>query len=190
VQTPVVKPRRADAQRNRARLLAAAEAIFATKGVTASTEEIAQAAGVGIGTVFRHFPTKEALLEAVFVASLERLAARAEELATAPDPAAAFCDFFTEVVDQARSKTALAEALTDAGIDLEHTMVDVKTSLRSALEALLSRAQHTGAIRADIGVTELLALLLGASRAAQQMEGNRELQVRTVQVILDGLRAR
>src|ERR1700680_1105959 len=95
------RPLRADAQRNRARLLDVAEVVFASKGIAASTEEIAREAGVGIGTVFRHFPTKEALLEAVFVRRLEQLAAHADALADAYDPGAAFFTFFSHVVELA-----------------------------------------------------------------------------------------
>jgi AcrR family transcriptional regulator len=79
------KPLRADARRNQARVLETAEAVFAAKGTAASTEEIARQAGVGIGTVFRHFPTKEALLEAVFVGRLRRLADEVDALAAAKD---------------------------------------------------------------------------------------------------------
>src|SRR5258708_17586261 len=98
---PLQKRPRADAQRNRARLLDVAELVFATKGIGASTEEIAREAGVGIGTVFRHFPTKEALLEAVFIRRLQQLAARADALAEADDPGAAFFSFFSYVVELA-----------------------------------------------------------------------------------------
>ncbi|MCP9976669.1 TetR/AcrR family transcriptional regulator [Actinomadura madurae] len=83
---PSGRPLRADAQRNRAKVLAAAEEVFAVQGTSASTEEVARKAGVGIGTVFRHFPTKESLLEAVLVALLERLAAEAEDLCAARRP--------------------------------------------------------------------------------------------------------
>jgi AcrR family transcriptional regulator len=188
VETPVVKRVRADAQRNRARLLAVAEDVFATYGVGASTEDIARAAGVGIGTLFRHFPTKEALLEAVFVERLRQLADQADELAAAAEPGAAFFRFFSEVVQQARSKSAIGDALADAGINLENTAAEVKHHLRSALERLLERAQQAGEIRSDVSTAELLALLIGASRAVEQLGGNDELEARTVRVILDGLR--
>ena len=109
VQTPLVKGLRADARRNRARLLAVAEDVFATRGTSASTEDIAAAAGVGIGTLFRHFPTKEALLEAVFVERLRCLADDANRLANAPDAGQAFFVFFRSVLNQARGKSAIAD---------------------------------------------------------------------------------
>ena len=111
---PGPRPVRADAQRNRARLLDAAERVFALHGVAASTEEIARQAGVGIGTVFRHFPTKEALLEAVFRRRLQQLATHADALANAPDPGAAFFGFVSHVVELAVTQRAQIDALADA----------------------------------------------------------------------------
>lgn len=188
VETPVVKRLRADARRNRARLLAVAEDIFATRGLTVSTEEIAAAAGVGIGTLFRHFPTKEALLEAVFVERLSALADEANALALAPEPGEVFVAFIRDVLLQARSKSAIADALASAGVDLQHTAADVKAELNSALERLLSNAQRAGAVRDDISIAELLAVLVGASRAVQHLGGNAELEARTITIFLDGLR--
>ncbi|MEU9844544.1 helix-turn-helix domain-containing protein, partial [Actinomadura sp. NPDC048032] len=108
------RPLRADALRNRAKVLAAAEEVFAVQGTSASTEEVARKAGVGIGTVFRHFPTKESLLEAVLVALLKRLAAEARDLRAAADPGAAFFGFFTRVVSQAASSGARSPARSRA----------------------------------------------------------------------------
>ncbi|HET6318137.1 MAG TPA: helix-turn-helix domain-containing protein, partial [Chloroflexota bacterium] len=169
-------------------LLAAAEDVFASRGPSASTEDIAAAAGVGIGTVFRHFPTKEGLLEAVFVERLRRLIDDARELASAPDAGQAFFTFFRSVLDQAHSKSAIADALAHAGIDLKDRMPEVKAELNEGLEALLVRAQRAGAVRDDIGIVELLALLVGAARAVDQVAGNPEVEGRTLDVILAGLR--
>jgi AcrR family transcriptional regulator len=189
-ETPLVKKSRADARRNRARLLAVAEDVFAARGPSASTEDIAAAAGVGIGTLFRHFPTKEALLEAVFVQRLRRLADEASQLARQPDDGQAFFTFFRDVLAEARGGTAMADALSDAGVDLTHTAADVKRDLTLGLERLLSSAQTAGTVRADIGIAELLALLVGASRALQQLAGDADLEARTLAVFLDGLRPR
>src|SRR6266511_2320364 len=104
-------PRRADARRNHASVLAAAEAVFSAKGPSASTGEIARAAGVGIGTVFRHFPTKEDLLSSIMVARVERLTEEARALAGAEDAGAAFLSFFQQMVEHSASKKAFAEAL-------------------------------------------------------------------------------
>jgi AcrR family transcriptional regulator len=142
VETPLVKGRRADARRNRARLLAAAEDVFAAAGPDASTERIAAAAGVGIGTLFRHFPTKESLLEAVFVERLNRLIDEAAELAGAADAGSAFFTFFRSVLEQAHSKGAIADALEHAGVDLKHSMAEVKARLNERMERLLVQAQR------------------------------------------------
>src|SRR4051812_6945466 len=96
---------RADARRNRARILETAEAVFAAKGVIASTEEIAREAGLGIGTVFRHFPTKEDLVEAVLLARLGSLARKAAALSE-EQASPAFFTFFEYVVEQAAAKNA------------------------------------------------------------------------------------
>jgi AcrR family transcriptional regulator len=184
----VGKPLRADARRNRARVLEAAEAVFGSKGTSASTEEIAREAGVGIGTVFRHFPTKEALLEAIVVGRLRRLAEAADSLARAEDPGAAFFTFFTRAVDQSATKIALADALAEAGVDVERAASQVGRDLRRTLGVLLARAQRAGAVRADVGVADVIALLVGASRAAEHAGWDREVQARTVAIMLDGLR--
>jgi AcrR family transcriptional regulator len=179
---------RADAQRNRARILEAAEIVLAARGVSASTEEVARAAGVGIGTVFRHFPTKEALLEAVFVGRLRRLTDEAAILATAADPGAAFFTFFSRVVEQAAEKQAYSDALARAGLDLQSATSAVGADLKAAVGALLTRAQQAGAVRADVQLPALLALLVGASRALEHAAGDQAAQARALAVILDGLR--
>ncbi|WP_236655160.1 TetR/AcrR family transcriptional regulator [Streptacidiphilus carbonis] len=182
-----VRPLRADARRNRERLLAVAEEVFAAKGTGASTEEIARQAGVGIGTVFRHFPTKEALLAAVFLGRFERLGEQARALSTAAEPGPAFFEFFTLVVDQAPAKNAFADAMEQAGVDVQGVTSGIAGELTAALEELLGRAQAVGAVRADLGVAELKALLVGASRAVE-FAGDREACARTLAVFVDGMR--
>jgi AcrR family transcriptional regulator len=182
------KPLRADAQRNRALVLETAEAVFAARGMSASTEEIARQAGVGIGTVFRHFPTKEALLETIIIGRLRRLAGEAESLSTADDPGAALFAFFTHAVEQSATKIAFVDALAGAGVDVENAISHVGQDLHRALDKLLTRAQQAGAVRDDVGVTELIALLAGASRAAEHAGWNDDITARTLAVVFDGLR--
>jgi AcrR family transcriptional regulator len=181
------RPLRADARRNRAALLEAAQHVFATKGVTAATEEVARAAGVGIGTLFRHFPTKEALLEAVYRARLRALADEARALATADDPGAVLLDFFRDTVARSGPKLAVTDALAAAGIELKPAEVAEARALGDALRVLLVRAQQAGAVRADLGLRELIALLVGASSAVRFAE-NDTVRTRTIEVIVDGLR--
>lgn len=184
------RPLRADARRNRERLLTAADAVFDELGVGASTEEVARRAGVGIGTLFRHFPTKESLLRAVLVGRMRRLADEARELAGLEDPGDAFFAFFERVVDHAADKTALADALAAAGVDATEAVAEVRDDVTSAITGLLARAQRAGAVRADIGVPEVFALLVGASRAVEHAGDDRGLAARSLAVITDGLRPR
>lgn len=186
----VTRPFRADAQKNRVRVLAAAEAVFAAQGVTASTEEVAREAGVGIGTVFRHFPTKEALLEAVIVRRLQRFADEAHDLAadTSADPGESFFALVRRSADQSAAKNAIAAALADAGVDLSVATGPMMAEMRSSLDILLTRAQSAGAVRDDVGINEVIALLIGAARAAASTGGDQAVLARTVEIICDGLR--
>jgi len=179
------RPMRADARRNRALLVDAAESLFAAKGNALSTEDVARAAGVGIGTLFRHFPTKEALLEALYHHRLEHTAELARNLADADDPGKAFFTFLTEAVNGAGTKIALADALAEAGVDVQARPASL--GLGAALGTLLTRAQRAGAVRPDIGLPELTAVLVGASRAAQHTAAP-AVRAHAVTVILDGLR--
>ena len=181
---------RADARRNRARVLEAADAVFIAKGASASTGEIARAAGVGIGTVFRHFPTKEALLQAIVTARMQRLAADAEALIGADDPGATFYTFFERMVEQTATKKVLTDALASAGVDVKSVVAPYADALKRALGELLARAQAAGAVRGDIGIPDVIALLMGAARSAEHATGDREVQIRSLQIVFDGLRPR
>ncbi len=179
---------RADARRNRVRLLEAAEQVLAAKGPAASTDEIAKAAGLGIGTLFRHFPTKEALIEGVLAVRMRRMTDEATRLATTGDPGTALATFLHAAVDQAEVKNALAGLLTAAGIDVGATVDGVRDDLMTALGTLLSNAQRSGAARQDLQVRELIGLLAGASRAVEYAGPDPSARARIVAVILDGLR--
>jgi AcrR family transcriptional regulator len=186
--TPDVnRPLRADARRNRARVLEAAEAVFAAEGVGASTEAVARRAGVGIGTVFRHFPTKEALLEAVLVERMRALAEHARAAAQDGDPGPALFGFLEHVIDQSATKNAFADALSGAGVDVTDLVGDVRHELLGAVDDLVRRAREAGALRPDVGAAEVVAVLVGASHAAMWAPDERT-RVTAVAVILDGLR--
>ncbi|WP_290051056.1 TetR/AcrR family transcriptional regulator [Amycolatopsis solani] len=184
------KPLRADARRNRARVLEAAESVFATKGTGAPTEEVARAAGVGIGTVFRHFPTKEALLEAVLVARLRRFVDQAEAAVAAEsaDPGGAFFTFLTSWIEMSSAKNAYFEALTAAGVTVPVAKSDIGARLMEALGVLLSRAQGAGAVREDLVVGELITIIIGVARAAEYAGPDARLRDRAVAILFDGLR--
>ncbi len=185
------RPLRADARRNRARLLEVAEAVFTARGTAVSTEEIAREAGVGVGTLFRHFPTKEALLEAVLLGRLERLATEAERLAATEAPGDAFFAFFAFfalVVDQSPAKNVFADALSAAGVDVRQSTSEIGRTLHQAMATLLAAAQRTNAVRPDLGVPELTALLVGTCRMTEHLGDNPAARDRTFAVIFDGLR--
>ncbi|MBB4937942.1 AcrR family transcriptional regulator [Streptosporangium album] len=180
-------PLRADARSNRLRILEVAEEVFGKGGRSASTEEVARLAGVGIATVFRHFPTKGALLEAVLVRHLIRLRDRADDLSGSADPGAAFFGFFAHVVDNASEKLAIIEAFTYAGGDPGGKAALASDGLREAIGVLLRRAQDAGAVRNDIGLPELYVLLVGSSRAVAHTPLDREVRDRALAVVFDGL---
>ncbi|MBV8462974.1 MAG: TetR/AcrR family transcriptional regulator, partial [Acidimicrobiales bacterium] len=122
---PCDRPLRADARKNRARLLAAAEEVFAEGGVSVPVDDVARRAGVGVGTFYRHFPTKEALLVAVIGTRIERLRDRSACLLEADDPGAAFFEFAAHLSEEIAAKSDLAYALAEAGIDIKAEMADL-----------------------------------------------------------------
>jgi AcrR family transcriptional regulator len=176
---------RADARRNRARVLDVAAEVFATEGLTVPIDEIARRAGVGIGTVYRHFPTKEALFEAIVLDRVHRLAESARAARSEPDPATAFFAFFTCVIEAGTVNKALFEALATGGEVDTTALRDASGELLTSLGDLLTSAQRAGAVRADIGVDDLKALLAGAlamERAGSGPAG------RLAAIVCDGLR--
>jgi AcrR family transcriptional regulator len=181
-------PLRADARQNRGRILDAAEEVFARGGEGASTEDVARIAGVGIATVFRHFPTKAALLEEVLVRRFTRLRDRAAALAGAEDPGAAFAELFRHVVADAPGKIAIGDAIDAAGGSGDRAR-EVAAQYREHIAMLLRRAQAAGAIRADVGPEEVHALFVAASRSAVLVQLDAQARDRLVGVVLDGLRA-
>lgn len=182
------RPQRADARTNRDRILTVAEEVFGAGGESASTEEVARRAGVGIATVFRHFPTKAALLQAVLVRRFDRLREHAETLLGAGDPGAAFFGLFAELVADAATKIAIAEALLEAGGDNDGDAARASTRLRQVVGALLGRAQQAGAVRSDAELPEVYALLVGTSRAAALAHLDAEVTDRMLAIVFDGLR--
>jgi AcrR family transcriptional regulator len=180
---------RADARNNRVRILDVAEDVFGKGGQSASTEEVARLAGVGIATVFRHFPTKAALLEAVLTRRFDRLHAEAEALIGAADPGEAFFDFFDRLVVDATTKLAIGEALLAAGGDGDGEPAQASNRLRRAVGELLLRAQQAGAIRDDVELPEVYALLIGTSRATAHAHVDKDVRARMLAIVFDGLRA-
>ena len=179
---------RADARRNRARVLQAAQAAFAAEGPSVPLDEIARRAGVGPGTVHRHFPTKEARFEAVVRSRLEALMDDARALAAADDPGAAFFGFLSRVADEGLQKRDLVEVLRAAGLDPTAATAGISNELRRAINQLLTRAQEAGAVRDDVSIAELMAVLAGISVAIQHYGGDAGLPARVLAIVSDGLR--
>jgi AcrR family transcriptional regulator len=177
---------RADARANRVRILDVAEEVFGKGGESASTEEVARLAGVGIATVFRHFPTKAALLEAVLTRRFDRLREQAEALLDAADPGGAFLSFFRYLVADAPAKIGIAEALLDAGGDGGEA-AQASTELRRAFGALLERARQAGVVRDDAALPEVYALLVSVSQAAAHQHFDDEVTDRVLAIVFDGL---
>ena len=178
-----VRAPRADARRNRALVLEAAEVAFAADGLAVPIDEIARRAGVGVGTVYRHFPNKEALFEAIVLGRIERVVAEAGAWAEADDPGDAFFRFLDRLVQEGGAKRDLVDALGGAGIDLKGTPVMERLAL--TMGELLVRAQGAGAVRDDVGVADLTALLAGVGAIADP-----ERRRRAAAVVRDGLRPR
>nr|WSZ99715.1 TetR/AcrR family transcriptional regulator [Streptomyces sp. NBC_00857] len=181
-------PLRADARRNRARVLEAAQDAFASEGLAVPLDEIARRAGVGAGTVYRHFPTKEALFEAVMLSRVQEYVTAAREMATAQDPGEALFEFIRRMIHEGGVKKDLADSLTGAGIDVEGALSDVTRELEDAIGDLLSRAQRAGVVRRDIGIAELMTIIASIFLANRARAGDTELHRRVVAVVLDGLR--
>jgi AcrR family transcriptional regulator len=180
------RPLRADAQRNRERVLEVARETFAAEGLSVPIDEIARRAGVGAGTVYRHFPTKESLFEAVILSSIERLAAQARTLLRAREPGPAFFGFFSELLDEAGTSRALLEALAGAGVDIKTSIGDAGSTLDSILAKLFTRAQRAGAVRKDLDQSDLKALMVGA--LAMQNQSSPSSRHSLISVVCDGLR--
>jgi AcrR family transcriptional regulator len=152
---------RADARRNRDLVLGAAIAAFATDGLAVPVHEIARRAGVSTGTVSRHFPTKDDLYRAIVMVRVEQMVALAGELAATLPPGEAFAQFFASMVRDGAVDQGLADALTGAGFDIEAAADTSAHDVLAALRDLLERAQRAGAVRADVDVQDVKALVTG-----------------------------
>jgi AcrR family transcriptional regulator len=182
------RPQRADARRNRELVLAAAEAVFAESGLKGQIEEVARRAGVGVGTVCRNFPTKQALIEAVLTSMYESLLTRAHDALSHPDPGAAFEQFFVALPEFQARHRALGEQMAKE-LELPTRAQPLREELLRALAELVGRAQAAGAIRTDMGPADLLMLFSGVAHAtALAGELQPVLRERYVRIILDGLR--
>ncbi|GAA3624911.1 TetR/AcrR family transcriptional regulator [Nonomuraea rosea] len=182
------RPLRADARRNRDRILEAARHAFAVEGLSVPLDEIARRAQVGSGTLYRHFPTKEALFEVVIQERLRHLIEQARLAGTALDRTGALFATIDAIVADAQAKAELIDALTGAGIDIHSTIAAMTAELRQQIAGLLARAQEHGAVRRDVGPAELMALLGGVILALRRPADQRVNPTLALAVLRDGLR--
>ncbi len=178
---------RADAQRNRLKVLETADRLFGERGTSVSLGEIAAAAGVGAGTVYRHFPTKDALLATVLDHRLAQIAEYGERALREPDPATAFFDYLRYVTGRALENRAICEALVARGDWIEPEKANGRCVIDSPLAQLLVRAQRAGAVRADLDPGDVRALMSGCTGIAQSAS-SREQARRLAEIVWDGLR--
>jgi AcrR family transcriptional regulator len=182
------RPLRADARRNRERVIAAAGIVFAEHGRDAQMDDVAKRAGVGVGTVYRHFPTKEALIEALAIDRFERILATGKEALLNPDPWAAFEGAiyagaeltasdrsFSEIVGELSGPMPLPEAL--------------ERDMRETYGELMRRAQEAGALRADVVFDDVPMLMCGIGMGSLKPHMCPGAWQRHVGIVLDGLRA-
>jgi len=180
---------RADARRNRDRVLEAARAAFGAEGSDVSLDEIARRAGVGAGTVYRHFATKETLFEAVVIDRMGELVEEGRILLDDLNPGRAFLSFVELLAREGARKRDLVEALGHDGIRLQVGEVPIMRALTDVLAELLGRAQSAGAVRDDISVDDVMAVLTGAAYAICHSRADDERTRRLLAIMDDGLRA-
>ncbi len=178
----VQRPLRADARRNRERVLKAARAVFSAQGREAHLEDVASRAKVGVGTVYRHFPTKDALLEALAREQFEILTRWSLEAEAVPDPWAAFEAMIWRGAELQASDRALMEAVAE----FKPSVARQAEELHASTERLLRRAQAAGAVRADATGEDVQLMMCGLG-SVMQMSGDGWRRYLTV--MLDGLRA-
>ncbi|OBK70728.1 TetR/AcrR family transcriptional regulator [Mycobacterium sp. 1274761.0] len=181
------RPLRADAARNRARVLQVAYDTFAADGLSVPIDEIARRAGVGAGTVYRHFPTKEELYRAVVEDRINRIVDEGRHLLDGGDPEALFILLRSLVLRWGATDRGLAEALAGVGIDIKTAMPEAEERFLQLLDDLVEHGQKAGTVRSDVSGRDVKAILNGglAMQASQPDAASR-----LTEVILDGLRSR
>jgi AcrR family transcriptional regulator len=185
-QTLIERPKRADARRNYEKVLAAAREAFAEGGESTALEEIARQAGVGIGTLYRHFPNRQALVEALYVDEVEEVCRSAAEL-DGDDPWEALNSWFLRFIGYIATKQALAAELLNY-LDPDAALFKVcRASLFEAGEPLLRRAQEAGVVRPDVEIGEVIQMVVGIAKIPTSDAAQTE---HILRIALDGLRYR
>ena len=182
--------KRADARRNYERLLAAAASAFAEHGADdVSLEEIARRAGVGIGTLYRHFPARQALLEAVYKDQVDALDVLGAKLLTAESPGAALADWMRAFVAFGRTKRSLSSALVETIGKNSELMSSCSMILRSRTDELLGRAQQADEARAEVQTTDIFRLTHGLIMATENAPSDPDQPERLLSLVIDSVLA-
>jgi AcrR family transcriptional regulator len=183
----IQRPKRADARRNYEKVLTAAREAFAEGGESTALEEIARRAGVGIGTLYRHFPNRQALLEALYVGEVEEMCRSAAEQLDGSDPWEALNGWFERFIAYIGTKRALAAELQNY-LDQDAPLFQTcRTSLFEAGEPLLTRAQEAGIVRKDVSIGEVIQMVVGIAKMPTTDPKQNE---HILRIALDGLRYR
>ncbi|MFE2035386.1 TetR/AcrR family transcriptional regulator [Streptomyces scopuliridis] len=183
----VERPLRADAQRNRDKILAAAVRVFSEEGLDAHFERIAKEAGVGSGTLYRNFPTREALIEAAYRNEVARLCDAVPGLLAAMPPGEALRAWTRRFIDYATAKLGMADALRAVVASGTNPYADSHEMIQAALSSLMEAGTAAGEIRSDIRPTDMFAALAGIALTSAKPE-QREQAERLLDLTLDGLR--
>lgn len=183
---PTARRPRADAQRNRVRLIDAAKTIFAEKGAAAGLEEIARAAGVGIGTLYRHFPTRDALVEAVYKNETAQLEEAAARLAATRPPVEALREWMLAFVDYMATKQGMSEALNAMADGPSGLYATSGAQMKQAIAMLCDRAVAAGEIRLDMDPLDLLRAVAGVANISSTPDWKQSAR-RLVEVLVTGL---
>ncbi len=185
--SPPARRLRADASRNREKLVEIAATAFAERGGNASLEEIARQAGVGIGTLYRHFPTREHLVEVLYRREVEALCAAAEELALREAPDVALAEWMQRFVDYIAAKRGMANSLRILFDANSEVFANTSGMVALALQGLVDAAIADGSIRSDIDISDISQALSGIYSAPDTPDW-RDRSRRLVSLLMDGLR--
>ncbi|WP_069814696.1 TetR/AcrR family transcriptional regulator [Streptomyces sp. TP-A0874] len=181
------RPLRADARRNHQRLLTEARIAFTRCGTEVALEEVARRAGVGVGTLYRHFPSRQALMAAVFQDEVDSLLARSEELLKADRPCRALIDWLRAIIGHTSTYRGLSLALIGAADDEASGLSHCCRTMHAAGGALLERAQRTGAVRPEIDIDDLMRLTKAIALAVEETPEDPGVADRLLMLAVTGL---
>lgn len=182
------RPLRADARRNRERVITAAGVVFAEQGHDAQMDDVARRAGVGVGTVYRHFPTKDVLIEALAVDRFERILAAGKEALLNPDPWEAFAGALWAGAELTASDRSFTEIVGEVSGPMP-LPIELQHELNETYGELMRRAQESGDVRPDLVLDDIPMLMCGIGLGARKTHACPDAWRRHISIVIDGLRA-